>query len=96
MIEIGIALVIQRHKDHWFSPSNMRFFGTRLPHYAYQNEATGLSYFVTSEASRWANEPRRYSVRVQKPDGSIDTIGEFHSITSRARAHSIARKLAKS
>ena len=73
----------------WFSPGNRRFFGTKLPRVAYQGLADTL--FVTAETNP-SNETR-YSVRMQRRDGGIDTVGEFHSFKTRADAVAEIKRL---
>jgi hypothetical protein len=66
----------------WFSPDTMRFFRTRLSHKLY-----GGKFFVTSEES--PSGIRLYSVRRANDDGSVSTVSDFHSLTSRD-AHALA------
>jgi len=49
--------------------------------------------FVTSEKYDWKS-PRYYSVRCIRPDGGIDTIGEFQGFATRYDAHSFAKAYA--
>jgi hypothetical protein len=49
--------------------------------------------FVTSERMNW-NSPRLYTVRCIRPDGGIDTIGEFQGFYSRQSAHAYAKAYA--
>ena len=75
--------------SHFFSPDTMRFFSSRIqttPPYKGR-------VFVTSERMNW-NSPRLYTVRVVKPSGHIETIGDFGGFTSRQSAHRFAEKYA--
>ncbi len=74
---------------HFFKPFNMRFFRSRIqgvPPYKGR-------VFVTSEKSGW-NAPRYYTVRCIRPDGGIDTIGEFQGFANRQSAHRFAEAYA--
>lgn len=86
----------------WFDPSNMRFFGTRVHESLYLADGGRIAYFVTSERDRYAGPGggawggrRLYSVRVAKPDGDIDTVGEFGEFETGRAAHARARELAE-
>jgi len=75
--------------NHFFSLDTMRFFRSRyqgVPPYKGR-------VFVTSEKSGW-NAPRYYTVRCIRPDGGIDTIGEFQGFSTRYDAHSFAKAYA--
>lgn len=75
--------------SHFFSPDTMRFFSSRIqmtPPYKGR-------VFVTSERMNW-NSPRLYTVRVVKPSGHIETIGDFGGFTSRQSAHHYAEAYA--
>lgn len=84
------------HNANWFSRSNMRFFGTRISAASVEIMPGGyVVWFVTSERRTHA-DARRYSVRrasfsvVEGQDGwyegTIDTVGAFHSHPTRAAA----------
>lgn len=68
---------------HWFDADSMRFFKSKLP-------ATGVStghknYFISSEMN--PSGLRAYSIRQQDvATGSISTLGEFHSYSTRSDA----------
>ena len=75
--------------NHFFKPFNMRFFNSRyqgVPPYKGR-------VFVTSEKFDWKS-PRYYTVRCIRPDGGIDTIGEFQGFSTRYDAHSFAKAYA--
>lgn len=78
-------------EGHWFARDTMRFFGSRLPAYAY--EGGGGCFFVTSEEN-FDRTTRLYSVRVQTPDGNIKTVGGFQIYRDRRSATNLARRLA--
>ena len=90
---IPIGTVERTASGHFFEKGNMRFFRTHLPHVAYTGP--GGTYFVTSEqfTSDGYQAPRRYTIRTQKPDRKIDTVGPFNKY-SRAKATHIAQDLA--
>ncbi len=71
-------------QGHWFEPSTMRFFHTRLPRTGYMS-GSGLFFFVTSESQGYGH-PRRYSIRCMELNGAIRTIGDFHSYPNQATA----------
>ena len=86
---------------HWFDNDTTSSFSSKL-----YPEIYGGRIFVSSERDRgvytshgfaqaagWAR--RRYTVRIARPDGSIDTVGEYGEYTSLARARRAAAKLAK-
>lgn len=74
---------------HWFEPSTLRFFSSRVQE-AFYGSKDGRAYFVTSE--RGPHGPRAYSVRVAQLDGSIDTVGEFQGYRTGQAAHAAARE----
>jgi len=65
---------------HWFEPSTMRFFNSRIG-----SELYGNKYFISSERFDY-NSPRLYTIRYVYPDGSITTIGNFQQYVSRGDA----------
>ena len=82
---------------HFFSQDTMKFFSSRIqtmPPY-------GGRVFVTSERMNW-NSPRLYTVRMIRPDGSINTINPdltfrsegFQYFTSHKSAHRFAASYA--
>ena len=70
---------------YFFYPDTMRFFSSRIQ----RTPPYKGRVFVTSERMNW-NSPRLYSVRVIKPSGNIETIGDFQGFTSRQSAHRFA------
>ncbi len=65
--------------SHWFDPDAMRFFNSVLEGDAFA--VNGNAYFVTSEQyvnhSTGESAPRWFTIRQQKPNGHIDTLGTF-------------------
>ena len=85
---------LMRHNTYagfkFFTPVNMRWSRSRIqgvPPYKGR-------VFVTSEKSGW-NAPRYYTVRCIRPDGGIDTIGEFQGFATRHSAHRFAKVYAQ-
>jgi hypothetical protein len=77
---------------YFFEAGALRFFASRIGSTVY-----GGKYFITSEQFRPSSGPparRKYSVRMIRPDGSIDTIGGFQAYASRSGAASAALRLA--
>ena len=75
--------------SHFFSPESMRFSSSRIQN----NPPYKGRVFVTSERMNW-NSPRYYSVRVVKPSGHIETVGDFQGFASRKSAHRFAESYA--
>lgn len=82
---------------YFFAPSSMRFFGSRILSAVFPG-----GVFITSEQDRpvilstglsnpaWGGQ-RRYTVRVCRPNGDIDTVSEFGQFPTRAAAIAWAR-----
>ena len=77
---------------YFFSPASMRFFGSRVLSGVY-----GPGVFVTSEQDKpviistgWTSPAwegaRRYTVRVCREDGDIDTLSGYGQFETRAAA----------
>ena len=84
---------------HWFDPSSMRFFRSRLPQTAYTTDDGARSYFVTSEqfVGSQGAAPRKFTVRCYTWETrDISTIGAFNEIASRSTATAQAKALANS
>ena len=60
----------QQSGRHFFSPSTMRFFKSKVYRTVYRDEEE--AYFITSEKA--PHDKRKYSVRRANEDGSIETI----------------------
>jgi hypothetical protein len=77
--------------SHWFDPSTMRFFGTKVLPTVYQGP--GGVYFVTSEQP--PHGPRAFTVRSFNPEtADIGTVGEVCSINTKGKASDMAKKAA--
>jgi hypothetical protein len=76
---------------HWFDRDSMRFFKTKLPSVAYETTAGVL--FVTSEVD--PSGVKAYTVRRQKVNGGITTVGDFHCFTTAAAARAEIKRLDK-
>lgn len=74
--------------SHFFDPATMRFFSSRVHGDGIVGKG-GRVYFVTSEQNKSPGYvgPRRYTLRVQKPDGSIETHGEFQQFATLREAN---------
>lgn len=73
---------------HFFDPSSMRFFDSRV-----LAGVIGGRYFVTSERfthSDGTADPRRYTVRSVDSAGRIDTVGEFQEWSTPGAARAAA------
>ena len=66
---------------YFFSPNTMQSFNCRVQ----SKDPYAGCVFVTSE-SNWRGTDRRYTVRVMRADGGIDTWGDFRGY-SRYDAH---------
>jgi hypothetical protein len=80
--------------SHWFDPSALRFFSSRLGRRVYP--VPGGALFISSEQFRGYGSPdgpRLYSVRSCTLAGEIDTVGEFQAHSSRESAHNCAAHL---
>lgn len=83
--------------QHWFSPSTMRFFRSRV-----SNEVellpNGSALFISSEKfisyTTGHQEPRMFTIRIARADGEIDTIGDFQAYRSRGSALRMMGKIA--
>ena len=83
-----LARINKEKGQYFFSPSSMKFFGSRV-----SDDATminGKAYFVSSEqySDGSRKSPRRYTVRVMDMEsGSVDTVGEFQEYSTRSDAY---------
>lgn len=95
-------LIEQHSATHWFDPSTMRFFNSRVGALVY-----GGVYFVSSERYD-DNSPRLYSIRAfnfyqqqRDTDGrvviacNVWTVGEFQGFSSARAAVTRIRQLLK-
>ena len=72
---------------HFFDPDSMRFFNSKV-----SGQVINGRHFVTSERFD-QDSPRQYTIREAKPDGSIDTVGDFGGYKTGAQAKRAARNL---
>lgn len=91
---------------HWFEPSTMRFFDSRVGRLAFGDDSGAFAFFVSSErfhGSDGSSLPRGYTVRVmhltdgygpRTTRGNVETIGDFEQYATRAAANREARRLA--
>jgi hypothetical protein len=73
---------------HFFDPATMRFWRSRVHGNVY-----GGRFFVTSERPPYG--PRAYTVRAARPDGGVDTVGDYGGYPTGDAAHRAARRLAR-
>lgn len=76
-----IKLANKRVGGNWFEPETMSFFASKVNDKVYHGK-----FFITSEQFEatdyakerfgWTDGPRKFSVRMCRPDGRIITIGE--------------------
>ena len=82
-------LEIEQHNRakgfHFFDPSTMRFFNSRI-----HDQVYGGNVFVTSE--KGPDDVRRYTVRRMTETGRINMVGDFQQYASRSGAHAAAAK----
>lgn len=83
-----------REGYHWFAPSSLNWWNTRL-----EIELYGGRFFVTSERQELTDEyPARWTVREAYEDEkgklSIRAVGEFQQYGTRHAAHKAAKALA--
>lgn len=79
----SIRAAVASTDSHWFSPSNMRFFRTRLPQSGLK-DGRGRLWFVSSEA--YLRSPRKYSVRCFSAEAGVSTHGDFNVYATRSDA----------
>ncbi len=74
----------RRIGHYFFEASSKRFFDSRIG-----TKLFGGRFFITSEqfhGSDGYHATRKYTVREVKPDGSVNTYGEFQAYTSNSAA----------
>jgi hypothetical protein len=64
---------------HWFSPSTLRFFKSKVV-----SDVMFGQYFITRETD--FTDGIAFTIRQALPDGQIETIGEFHVYKTKAEA----------
>ena len=88
--ESSISSIIHLNKSngsHFFEPSAMRFFNSRI-----HSKVYGGCIFVTSEKQSWRH-PRKYTVRIAYADGSIESVSSFQQYSTKYQAHQAAKLL---
>lgn len=70
--------------QHFFDADAMRFFASAVESQLYKNQT-----FITSEKRCFEDYTRVYSVRLAKPNASIETL--FNNLESLSEARSLAR-----
>jgi hypothetical protein len=73
---------------HWFSPSTMRFFGSRV-----YSDLVGGRFFISSEMDAQGTS-RRYTIREALPCASIETVSGFQEFASLRDARKALKALA--
>jgi hypothetical protein len=95
---VDMSEIRRAARGHWFDPSSMRFFRSRVGSTAYRTADGSRAYFVSSEQfedGRGYRADRRYTVRViDLATGDIDTVGDFQAYASRSGADRAAQRLA--
>jgi hypothetical protein len=84
---------IKKHNEaighHFFSKETMRWFSSKV----YEDLHLGR-YFITSEMDTYGTDSvRKYTIRVAKGDGTIDTVGEFCQYSSLKSARTALKKI---
>lgn len=82
------ALAKKTGRAYWFDVGEMAFWNTRV----HGRNLIAGKYFVTSERMD-RSRPWRYSIRRARPDGSIETVGEFQAYKTLETAKNAAKKL---
>ncbi len=76
---------------HWFEPSTLRFFGSRILPTIYYHR-----YFISSEQDKTIDgpaAPRLYTIRHAADNGSVSTVGNFQAYTSAKAAQRALKAL---
>jgi hypothetical protein len=73
---------------HWFSPETMSFFSCEVLPTIYAGK-----YFITSEEDTFANYARKFTVRIAKANGDIDTVGDFQAYETAEEAIEAVQEL---
>jgi hypothetical protein len=98
----NLDAIIRQEGGHFFSPSSMKFFHSRVSYRVYPTYGHQGTYFVTSERQEFLPEyPRLYTVRraywVYKNGRKklvTETIGEFQQYGTAETAHKYAKQFA--
>ena len=79
--------------SHFFEAGAMRFFNSRVLGDTFAAADGSAVYFVTSERFD-SSTPRRYTVRICRPNYTVDSASEFQEFASSRAAKNAARRLA--
>lgn len=77
----------------WFDPSSMRFFNSEVTG---SDKLINKRFFISSEQfidSKGNADPRMYTIRFAKPNGEVDTYGEFQAYATKHEAIVAAHKI---
>jgi hypothetical protein len=66
---------------NWFRADTMRFFSSEVLPTIY-----GGKYFISSEEDTYGNYARKFTIRIAKANGDIDTVGSFQAYDTEAEA----------
>lgn len=74
---------------HWFDRESMAFFNSQV---IGADKLINKRFFVTGEQFD-EKSPRLWSIRYAKPDGAVETYGEFQAYETRRDALSAAHSI---
>lgn len=75
---------------HFFSRDTMKFCNSKIYNYLYDGR-----YFITGESFEFKGDlsPERYTIREARPDGGIDTVGDFQEYKTLKAAREAVKEL---
>lgn len=92
---VSINEIKYKARGHFFDPTSMRFFNSRIAQEGYTKEGHDKIYFLTSERMDHKS-PRMYTIRaLDKNTGMINTVEGFQRFKHRNTAHNNMIKLLK-
>lgn len=80
----------------WFDEGSMNFFNSQVTG---TDKLINKRFFISSEQfvpSSGKPEPRMYTIRVAKPTGEVETVGDFQKFETRELAIAAAHKIVTS
>ena len=84
-----IAIVNKQNGQHFFDKATLKFFNSRI---LSANNTARYVVFITSEVCPAGY--KFFTIRVaKKKNGAIRTIGQFHTIPTKARAEKALRRI---
>ena len=89
---VDMKQVVKAHTRFFFSEGALTFFDSILDTEAYRRD-DGNTYFVTGERYDPSID-HLWTVRVQHPDGDIDTVGDFQKYGTKDQARLAALEYA--